>query len=470
VRARVCFPQRSACLGKTEERKKERRKSVFESSETLKIIKLGKLKIHEKVVKNRRMSSLPPPPPPLASEENGGTNDDDDEKKNDADEKEEQDGFFSTAAAQRSSRDDDGDDDGNEDEEEEEEELTAFLPPDDDGDFPDDVLANNEKKKKTTTNHHQNHRAAAAAAMRAMTPGPLSIERPECTLRRRANVSRDAKVKELLAKLDEERKEAEKRGDFERCNEISIAMERTKKEEEKRRVNLVAVHHQKAMADAIEVQKKTELDLKRRHEREAMKMKESFHAESEKLKETRMNCFENFEKECNGIRSRAQKRKPKARAKELSEIRNIQDALTKQKKYIEAQEVRQKGDAIERKARNETNRMIENDIMNKKSKMKEKFEREEKQMKIKQNCCAKVLRRRHEEELVGLERKFRGIFNELENVSKVEMREMNVNTNVSTSSSSASTSGVGGSILRPNLNCSTSSGNGHRGAKAHFAC
>ena len=408
------------------------------------------------------LSSLPPPAA-AASE---------DDEKNDADEKEEEEdkedkeeknagddrggGIFSTAA-ERSLNEDE--------EEEEEEELTAFLP---DGDFPDDVLANDEKKKKATTNHHhQNHRAAA---MRAMTPGPLSIERPECTLRRRANVSRDAKVKELLAKLDEERKEAEKRGDFERCNEISIAMERTKKEEEKRRVNLVAVHHQKAMVDAIEVQKKTELDLKRRHEREAMKMKESFNAESEKLKEKRMNCFEDFEKECNGIRSRAQKRKPKVRAKELSEIRNIQDVLTKQKKYIEAQEVRQKGDAIERKARNETNRMIENDIMNKKSKMKEKFEREEKQMKIKQNCCAKVLRRRHEEELVGLERKFRGIFNELENVSKVEMREMNVNTNVATSSSSASTSGVGGSILRPNLNCSTSSGNGHRGAKAHFAC
>ncbi len=406
------------------------------------------------------LSSLPPLPP--ASE---------DDEKNDADEKEEDKeedeaeknagddrggGFFSTAA-ERSLNEDE--------EEEEEEELTAFLP---DGDFPDDVLANDEKKKKATTNHHhQNHRAAA---MRAMTPGPLSIERPECTLRRRANVSRDAKVKELLAKLDEERKEAEKRGDFERCNEISIAMERTKKEEEKRRVNLVAVHHQKAMADAIEVQKKTELDLKRRHEREAMKMKESFNAESEKLKEKRMTCFEDFEKECNGIRSRAQKRKPKARAKELSEIRNIQDALTKQKKYIEAQEVRQKGDAIERKARNETNRMIENDIMNKKSKMKEMFEREEKQMKIKQNCCAKVLRRRHEEELVGLERKFRGIFNELENVSKVEMREMNVNKNVSTSSSSASPSGVGGSMLRPNLNCSTSSGNGHHRAKAHFAC
>jgi len=409
------------------------------------------------------LSSLPPPAA-AASE---------DDEKNDADEKEEEEdkedkeeknagddrggGIFSTAA-ERSLNED-------EEEEEEEEELTAFLP---DGDFPDDVLANDEKKKKATTNHHhQNHRAAA---MRAMTPGPLSIERPECTLRRRANVSRDAKVKELLAKLDEERKEAEKRGDFERCNEISIAMERTKKEEEKRRVNLVAVHHQKAMADAIEVQKKTELDLKRRHEREAMKMKESFNAESEKLKEKRMNCFEDFEKECNGIRSRAQKRKPKVRAKELSEIRNIQDALTKQKKYIEAQEVRQKGDAIERKARNETNRMIENDIMNKKSKMKEMFEREEKQMKIKQNCCAKVLRRRHEEELVGLERKFRGIFNELENVSKVEMREMNVNKNVSTSSSSASPSGVGGSMLRPNLNCSTSSGNGHRRAKAHFAC
>jgi len=409
------------------------------------------------------LSSLPPPPA-AASE---------DDEKNDADEKEEEEdkedkeeknagddrggGIFSTAA-ERSLNED-------EEEEEEEEELTAFLP---DGDFPDDVLANDEKKKKATTNHHhQNHRAAA---MRAMTPGPLSIERPECTLRRRANVSRDAKVKELLAKLDEERKEAEKRGDFERCNEISIAMERTKKEEEKRRVNLVAVHHQKAMVDAIEVQKKTELDLKRRHEREAMKMKESFNAESEKLKEKRMNCFEDFEKECNGIRSRAQKRKPKVRAKELSEIRNIQDVLTKQKKYIEAQEVRQKGDAIERKARNETNRMIENDIMNKKSKMKEMFEREEKQMKIKQNCCAKVLRRRHEEELVGLERKFRGIFNELENVSKVEMREMNVNKNVSTSSSSASPSGVGGSMLRPNLNCSTSSGNGHRRAKAHFAC
>ena len=45
VRARVCFPQRSACLGKTEEKEGEK-ESVFES-ETLKIIKLGKLKIHE---------------------------------------------------------------------------------------------------------------------------------------------------------------------------------------------------------------------------------------------------------------------------------------------------------------------------------------------------------------------------------------------------------------------------------------
>jgi len=132
---------------------------------------------------------------------------------------------------------------------------------------------------------------------------------------------------------------------------------------------------------------------------------------------------------------------------------------TKQKKYVEAQEVRQKGDAIERKARNETNRGIENDLLAKKLKLKEKLVREEKQMKIKQNCCAKVLRRRHEEELVGLQRKFRGIFNELENVSKVEMREVNTNANKKTSSSSSISSSSSSAIdngimLRPNLNCS----------------
>ena len=289
-----------------------------------------------------------------------------------------------------------------------------------------------EKKKKTTLMRNRQNLAmslssSSSSITRAMTPGPLSIDRPECTLRRRANVKVNAGVKETLTKLDEERREAEKRGDFEKCNELSIAMEKTKREEEKRRAALVAVHHQKAMADAIEVQRKSEMDLKRRHDCEAAKMKESFHVDAENLKAKKSERFDAFEKECNVIRAKAQKRKPKARAKELSEIRNIQAALTKQKKYVEAQEVRQKGDAIERKARNETNRGIENDLLAKKLKLKEKLEREEKQMKIKQNCCAKVLRRRHEEELVGLQRKFRGIFNELENVSKVEMREVNTN-------------------------------------------
>ena len=321
-----------------------------------------------------------------------------------------------------------------------------------------------EKKKKTTLmrnrqNSSMSLSSTSSSITRAMTPGPLSIDRPECTLRRRANVKVNAGVKETLTKLDEERREAEKRGDFEKCNELSIAMEKTKREEEKRRAALVAVHHQKAMADAIEVQRKSEVDLKRRHDCEAAKMKESFHVDAENLKAKKSERFDAFEKECNVIRAKAQKRKPKARAKELSEIRNIQAALTKQKKYVEAQEVRQKGDAIERKARNETNRGIENDLLAKKLKLKEKLEREEKQMKIKQNCCAKVLRRRHEEELVGLQRKFRGIFNELENVSKVEMREVNTNANkktpssssISSSSSSAIDNGI---MLRPNLHCS----------------
>ena len=321
-----------------------------------------------------------------------------------------------------------------------------------------------EKQKKTTLMRNRRNSStslsSSSSITRAMTPGPLSIDRPECTLRRRANVSRDAAVKETLTKLDEERREAEKRGDFEKCNELSIAMEKTKREEEKRRAALVAVHHQKAMADAIEVQKKSEVDLKRRHDCEAAKMKESFHVDAENLKAKKSERFDAFEKECNVIRAKAQKRKPKARAKELSEIRNIQAALTKQKKYVEAQEVRQKGDAIERKARNETNRGIENDLLAKKLKLKEKLEREEKQMRIKQNCCAKVLRRRHEEELVGLQRKFRGIFNELENVSKVEMREVNTNANKKTSSSSSSISSSSSSaidngiMLRPNLHCS----------------
>ena len=321
-----------------------------------------------------------------------------------------------------------------------------------------------EKKKKTTLmrnrqNSSMSLSSSSSSITRAMTPGPLSIDRPECTLRRRANVKVNAGVKETLTKLDEERREAEKRGDFEKCNELSIAMEKTKREEEKRRAALVAVHHQKAMADAIEVQRKSEVDLKRRHDCEAAKMKESFHVDAENLKAKKSERFDAFEKECNVIRAKAQKRKPKARAKELSEIRNIQAALTKQKKYVEAQEVRQKGDAIERKARNETNRGIENDLLAKKLKLKEKLEREEKQMKIKQNCCAKVLRRRHEEELVGLQRKFRGIFNELENVSKVEMREVNTNANKKTSSSSSISSSSSSAIdngimLRPNLHCS----------------
>ena len=320
-----------------------------------------------------------------------------------------------------------------------------------------------EKKKKTTLmrnrqNSSMSLSSSSSSITRAMTPGPLSIDRPECTLRRRANVKVNAGVKETLTKLDEERREAEKRGDFEKCNELSIAMEKTKREEEKRRAALVAVHHQKAMADAIEVQRKSEVDLKRRHDCEAAKMKESFHVDAENLKAKKSERFDAFEKECNVIRAKAQKRKPKARAKELSEIRNIQAALTKQKKYVEAQEVRQKGDAIERKARNETNRGIENDLLAKKLKLKEKLEREEKQMKIKQNCCAKVLRRRHEEELVGLQRKFRGIFNELENMSKVEMREVNTNANKKTSSSSSISSSSSaidnGIMLRPNLHCS----------------
>ena len=321
-----------------------------------------------------------------------------------------------------------------------------------------------EKKKKTTLMRNRQNSStsllSSSSITRAMTPGPLSIDRPECTLRRRANVKVNAGVKETLTKLDEERREAEKRGDFEKCNELSIAMEKTKREEEKRRAALVAVHHQKAMADAIEVQRKSEVDLKRRHDYEAAKMKESFHVDAENLKAKKSERFDAFEKECNVIRAKAQKRKPKARAKELSEIRNIQAALTKQKKYVEAQEVRQKGDAIERKARNETNLGIENDLLAKKLKLKEKLEREEKQMKIKQNCCAKVLRRRHEEELVGLQRKFRGIFNELENVSKVEMREVNTNANKKTSSSSSSISSSSSSaidngiMLRPNLHCS----------------
>ena len=321
-----------------------------------------------------------------------------------------------------------------------------------------------EKKKKTQILRNRQNSStslsSSSSITRAMTPGPLSIDRPECTLRRRANVKVNAGVKETLTKLDEERREAEKRGDFEKCNELSIAMEKTKREEEKRRAALVAVHHQKAMADAIEVQRKSEVDLKRRHDCEAAKMKESFHVDAENLKAKKSERFDAFEKECNVIRAKAQKRKPKARAKELSEIRNIQAALTKQKKYVEAQEVRQKGDAIERKARNETNRGIENDLLAKKLKLKEKLEREEKQMKIKQNCCAKVLRRRHEEELVGLQRKFRGIFNELENVSKVEMREVNTNANKKTSSSSSISSSSSSSaidngiMLRPNLHCS----------------
>ena len=338
--------------------------------------------------------------------------------------------------------------------------------------LPEEDSGNDDAKKMPWQKCCHQRRTSSSAVSnnkRATTPfGTRCIDRPECTLRRRANVSYDARVKETLTKLDEERREAEKRGEFEKCNELSLEIEREKREEEKRRANAVAAHHQKVMVDAIEVRKESELDLKKRHEQEREQMNESLRAESEKLKEKKSACFEDFEKECNVTRSRAQKRKPKARAKELCEIRKIQDALMKQKKYLEANEVRQKGDEIERKARNETNRAIEKELLAKKLKLKVKFEREEKQMKSKQNCSAKVLRRRHEEELAALEIKFRGIFGGLENVSKVEMREMNTKMNANTSSTTSNGGGGGGgTMLRPNLNCANSSGSG---VKAHFAC
>ena len=336
--------------------------------------------------------------------------------------------------------------------------------------LPEEDSGNDDAKKMPKCCHQRRTSSSAVSNnKRVTTPfGTRCIDRPECTLRRRANVSYDARVKETLTKLDEERREAEKRGEFEKCNELSLEIEREKREEEKRRANAVAAHHQKVMVDAIEVRKESELDLKKRHEQEREQMNESLRAESEKLKEKKSACFEDFEKECNATRSRAQKRKPKARAKELCEIRKIQDALMKQKKYLEANEVRQKGDEIERKARNETNRAIEKELLAKKLKLKVKFEREEKQMKSKQNCSAKVLRRRHEEELAALEIKFRGIFGGLENVSKVEMREMNTKMNANTSSTTSNGGGGGGgTMLRPNLNCANSSGSG---VKAHFAC
>ncbi len=338
--------------------------------------------------------------------------------------------------------------------------------------LPEEDSGNDDAKKMPWPKCCHQRRTSSSAVSnnkRATTPfGTRCIDRPECTLRRRANVSYDARVKETLTKLDEERREAEKRGEFEKCNELSLEIEREKREEEKRRANAVAAHHQKVMVDAIEVRKESELDLKKRHEQEREQMNDSLRAESEKLKEKKSACFDDFEKECNATRSRAQKRKPKARAKELCEIRKIQDALMKQKKYLEANEVRQKGDEIERKARNETNRAIEKELLAKKLKLKVKFEREEKQMKSKQNCSAKVLRRRHEEELPALEIKFRGIFGGLENVSKVEMREMNKKVNVNTASTTSNGGGGGGStMLRPNLNCANSSGSG---VKAHFAC
>ena len=339
--------------------------------------------------------------------------------------------------------------------------------------LPEEDSGNDDAKKMPWQKCCHQRRTSSSAVSnnkRATTPfGTRCIDRPECTLRRRANVSYDARVKETLTKLDEERREAEKRGEFEKCNELSLEIEREKREEEKRRANAVAAHHQKVMVDAIEVRKESELDLKKRHEQEREQMNDSLRAESEKLKEKKSACFEDFEKECNVTRSRAQKRKPKARAKELCEIRKIQDALMKQKKYLEANEVRQKGDEIERKARNETNRAIEKELLAKKLKLKVKFEREEKQMKSKQNCSAKVLRRRHEEELAALEIKFRGIFGGLENVSKVEMREMNtkMNANTSSTTSNGGGGGGGGTMLRPNLNCANSSGSG---VKAHFAC
>ena len=80
-------------------------------------------------------------------------------------------------------------------------------------------------------------------------------------------------------------------------------------------------------------------------------------------------------------------------------------------------------------------------------------------MKSKQNCSAKVLRRRHEEELAALEIKFRGIFGGQER-GKVRWK-MNTKMNANTSPRV-----IGGGIAVRILNCANSSGENQSAFKA----
>ena len=96
--------------------------------------------------------------------------------------------------------------------------------------LPEEDSGNDDAKKMPKCCHQRRTSSSAVSNnKRATTPfGTRCIDRPECTLRRRANVSYDARVKETLTKLDEERREAEKRGEFEKCNELSLEIEREK--------------------------------------------------------------------------------------------------------------------------------------------------------------------------------------------------------------------------------------------------
>ena len=260
-----------------------------------------------------------------------------------------------------------------------------------------------------------------SSSLRAKTPGPVSIERPACTLRRKANIPINSIFVEKVIHLERERTRCEKLGEYDKCQLLTTELEKSKAEEELRRVSLMKEHHTRAKEDAEIVKKKAEEALRERHENERMETNASFQELMEKFNAKRSVADDEFEIECTKMRKRAESRKPKARAKELSEMRSIQDALMKQRRYREAGETRMKADGIEKNAMVQTVKMIECDLAVRKAKLKERYDREEGALLARHNTLLRGEKRRMEEETISLYRKFRGIFAELKNVEKVEM-------------------------------------------------
>ena len=120
------------------------------------------------------------------------------------------------------------------------------------------------------------------------TAGTLAIERPQCTLRRKANVLLTDAVRCKVANLERQRKTSEASGDFENCQKISKQIARTKADEEKRRYMLTVEYHSKQRLEAEGVGRKLEEGMRKRYEAERAKTLENFAKDMEKLRSARL--------------------------------------------------------------------------------------------------------------------------------------------------------------------------------------